>query len=766
VRKLKLPPHRRAYFLVVGIPLLSAAQASTPAPPHATGDKRPATVSDSIRMTHLADPNYTAGGSSRGLVAHFSPDGKQFVVVLRKGNLEQNTNEYSLLLFRTADAFQSPKPEVLLTLSSSSNREAISRPTWLDDNETILFLGENPSELRQLYSFKCSRRKLERLTNYPTSILSYAANPKGDHIVILAEKPVESIITERARREGIVIAKQWVSDLIAGVERESADDCDLLVKTDNSSKFESINIAGELPPVHPLYLSPDGRYLVILPRMPVNPQSWRYYKDELLQRTLKGGSDLRYVLVDLEKRTSQPLLDAPISPSGPYEALWLADSLSIAISGTYLPLNISDPDQRKARESNPYAAEIKVPSGEIVPIAMRNDLKRPQYDRRTGRLTFEYGRLVNGEPSKVAYRKIDGRWEKEKPLSAPDKAMSVPEIRLDEDANSPPTIVAVEPNTRKTARVLDLNPWLHELRLAHVERIVWKATDGHEVDGGLYHPPAFIQGKQFPLIIQTHGFNPERFSMDGRYTTAFAAQALANKGFLVVQANEGQNWGDPGTDPKEADRYMVSPQENPREMASYEGLIDHLDNLGLIDRTRVGIIGFSRTCMHVQYALTHSKYKFAAASLNDGIDAGYFGYIAYSNAESDLASEYEQINGGAPFGKGLAQWMQSAPGFQLEQVQTPIRLAAIRPGSLLGEWEWFSGLLRLRKPVELVYLPEGEHILEKPWERLISQQGNVDWFRFWLQGYEDPDPAKAEQYARWRELRKLQQANNAGQKTN
>jgi len=75
-------------------------------------------------------------------------------------------------------------------------------------------------------------------------------------------------------------------------------------------------------------------------------------------------------------------------------------------------------------------------------------------------------------------------------------------------------------------------------------------------------------------------------------------------------------------------------------------------------------------------------------------------------------------------------------------------------------------LLRLRKPVELVYLPEGEHILEKPWERLISQQGNVDWFRFWLQGYEDPDPAKAEQYARWRELRKLQQANNAGQKTN
>lgn len=33
---------------------------------------------------------------------------------------------------------------------------------------------------------------------------------------------------------------------------------------------------------------------------------------------------------------------------------------------------------------------------------------------------------------------------------------------------------------------------------------------------------------------------------------------------------------------------------------------------------------------------------------------------------------------------------------------------------------------------------------------------DLDWFRLWLQDYEDPDPAKAAQYMRWRELRKLQ----------
>jgi hypothetical protein len=43
---------------------------------------------------------------------------------------------------------------------------------------------------------------------------------------------------------------------------------------------------------------------------------------------------------------------------------------------------------------------------------------------------------------------------------------------------------------------------------------------------------------------------------------------------------------------------------------------------------------------------------------------------------------------------------------------------------------------------------------------MVAQQGLVDWFRFWLKGEEDPDPAKSEQYARWRELHKLEGETN------
>jgi hypothetical protein len=69
-------------------------------------------------------------------------------------------------------------------------------------------------------------------------------------------------------------------------------------------------------------------------------------------------------------------------------------------------------------------------------------------------------------------------------------------------------------------------------------------------------------------------------------------------------------------------------------------------------------------------------------------------------------------------------------------------------------FEFFTALSRLAKAVELYRYPTGDHPLDTPLERFASLQRNLDWFRFWMQGYEgaapDYDP---KQYARWRALR-------------
>src|SRR4029077_4002316 len=141
---------------------------------------------------------------------------------------------------------------------------------------------------------------------------------------------------------------------------------------------------------------------------------------------------------------------------------------------------------------------------------------------------------------------------------------------------------------------------------------------------------------------------------------------------------------------------------------------------GLIDRSRVGIIGFSRTVYEVGYTLTHSNYKFSAATIADGIDGGYFQYLAFY----PILQDSELLNGGQPSGAGLSLWLKNSPTFNLDKVNAPVRIEAFGPGAVLEGWEWFAGLSRCHKPVDFIYLPDAQHLLVKPWERMVSQQGN------------------------------------------
>ena len=103
----------------------------------------------------------------------------------------------------------------------------------------------------------------------------------------------------------------------------------------------------------------------------------------------------------------------------------------------------------------------------------------------------------------------------------------------------------------------------------------------------------------------------------------------------------------------------------------------------------------------------------------------------------------------------------------MDKVETPLQVVALdNHQSLMGMWEPYAALRYLQKPVDLIVIPDSEHVMTNPGERMTSQGGTVDWFRFWLKGEEDPDPAKAEQYKRWRELRKLQQASEPTSKPN
>jgi dipeptidyl aminopeptidase/acylaminoacyl peptidase len=277
----------------------------------------------------------------------------------------------------------------------------------------------------------------------------------------------------------------------------------------------------------------------------------------------------------------------------------------------------------------------------------------------------------------------------------------------------------------------------------------WKDKTGFEWTGGLVKPVDYVPGRRYPLVIQTHGFANFAFMTDGQFPTAMAARPLASQGIAVLQVLG--NSKNPQT--------LREVQDN---ILGYKSAIEHLALDGLIDPNRVGIVGFSRTSWYVESALIEYPNLFAAASINDGIDQSYMQTMLF---DLDRTSEGQEIYNAKPFGDGLQAWVKQAPGFRLDKVRTPTLITAIKPGGILEEWEMYSSLYQQKKPVDLLYIPNGQHILQKPLDRLASQQGNVDWFRFWLQNYERPGPEDTTQYGRWRKLRVMQGTEERGEQT-
>ena len=243
------------------------------------------------------------------------------------------------------------------------------------------------------------------------------------------------------------------------------------------------------------------------------------------------------------------------------------------------------------------------------------------------------------------------------------------------------------------------NPQLKSIELGQASVYRWKDKEGKEWKGSLYKPSNYKTGQRYPLVIQTHGFSESSFRPSGIYPTAFAARALAATGIVVLQVQESC--------PPQAQA-----EEGPCAVAGYESGANQLVSDGLVDPEEIGIIGFSRTCFCVMETLTTGSLHLKAASITDGVMATYLQYMTWG---AGVARDAEILIGAKLFGEGLQQWLKRSPGFNLDKVNAPLVIVAGEQRSgLLLMWEPYAGLRYLHKPVDLIILNTGEHVLTNP----------------------------------------------------
>jgi dipeptidyl aminopeptidase/acylaminoacyl peptidase len=738
--------------------------------------KRPFTVAESIAWSSVINFQGDLSANPRSGTALFSPDGSRFLLHVRRGSLDDNAIVDRLLLYEASavrkylssgtDAVR-PAARVLVQLSAKEERSLVSHVQWLSSTE-IGFLAAGADGVPQAFVVDAVAGRTSQVTHSQTPVVAFAAG--GGRILFLAHA--------RPRSRPLI-----------GVVENSPIGAIMMPAAPDSTPLELFTVArtgGEpqrihLPamnlfePFRRLWVSPRGTYgLAFVPATDA-PAHWADYQipeyDSYGYTPARLSSDptsfdlifrSRYVLVNLLTGDARPLLDAP---SGwiaqnltPIEAFWADDETTIVVTNTYLPLTEEDETTRPQRMANPAIAEVDLTSGQSTAVFWEPVLRDDDRVKSGGRMPWRIWavdwdhrrhaivitkRIRTGDTfafQSQSIRKIRGEWRASRAIEQRENDLS---IDLRQGLNERPVVYGSRLDVRKI--LFDPNPQAEQLRFGRVEAIRWSDTDSMDWRGGVVYPPDYVAGKRYPLVVQTHGFDPDQFLVDGPApygSTAMAAQSLANAGFVVLQVEDK-----PITD---------AGREGPMMANGYYAGIQHLITQGIADRDRVGLIAFSRTGVYALHLLARHPLLLKAVTLADSVQIGYVTQVLTTNLPAELVLQMHAMAGGAPELDHIGEWFAGNPLYKLPQAKAAVRIESNDLlDSLLGLWETYALLRTARRPVEFVYFPEGSHVQTRPLERMGSQDGNVDWFRFWLLNQQSDDPGKAAQYRRWRQLREL-----------
>ncbi len=726
---------------------------------HARGNeqKRPITVEDCVKTRRIVEQE-----------VQISPDGAQVAYIVKAPNLATNRNDYQLYIRDLRQTGRRENGRLLL------QADQVSGIRWLRSGR-IAARVQRKSEKRdagnEVDIVDTRTGSVERL-EFPNPMEDYSISADGEVVVFSSSAKAEASSSATQSEEQKLREARGYRILYGESNRGGLDHPPeyeiYLGKRTGAGKLETTKLSfvgpgdvsrrSSLPWAELLNLSPDGRYLLLTYVTDSLPPEWEEHSLIKHLRALGTRAETHVLgLYDIATGKLRLAFNFP----GVFIARtrWSDDSHAYSVVSPS-PFGTSEGTrEEKAAEAFGtmyffldrfyHVFTVDVETG-MVAKALQRDSGTP------GDSKFLYD---GPDRSFVRMAIRDRKWEQTGRFELPEDARFQTSfasdghvlVAISQAPMIPPDLTLLDLRTKETTLLTDLNPEYRSIALGETEKLEWTTRYGSKCAGLMIKPIGYETGKRYPMVFLAAPVRKD-FISDAGYTTAYAPQSLANSGFLVVVAQYPID-------------NKVSKGEFPGEMsvaynwmAMVESAVDLLSDRGIVNKNNVGIGGFSRTSWLARFTITHSTYSFVAASLADSSLYSYGQYYRYNSLRAIEGAE-NQI-GGPPYGQTFEYWLKYSDPFNADRVRAAVLMEFTPP--IENAYEFFVALARQGKPVELYHYPKGAHPLDTPFERVASLQRNVDWFRFWMQGYEgkapDYDPG---QYVRWRELRKLQKKNEA-----
>jgi dipeptidyl aminopeptidase/acylaminoacyl peptidase len=296
------------------------------------------------------------------------------------------------------------------------------------------------------------------------------------------------------------------------------------------------------------------------------------------------------------------------------------------------------------------------------------------------------------------------------------------------------------------ARATTSNPALAGLRLAPQEVVRFRARDGLELEGLLIRPLDGKAGQRYPLILVVHG-GPESHYSDGWLTTySQPGQIAAACGFAVFHPNYRGSTG-------RGVEFSKLSQGDPagKEFDDLIDSVDHLIELGLVDKDRVGVTGGSYGGYATAWCSTRYSERFAAGVMMVGISDKLS-----KVGTTDIPEEEFHVHARKRVWDDWQFFLERSPIYHASDSRTPLLILhgkddpRVNPGQSRELYRHLK--IRGQAPVRLVLYPGEGHGNRKAAARLDYSLRSLQWFEHYLAGpggeppphdldYASPSPA-------------------------
>jgi len=488
-----------------------------------------------------------------------------------------------------------------------------------------------------------------------------------------------------------------------------------------------------------------------------------------------AGQKLDMAYWDPDERHIQYILDSRKENGERAMAFWSVDPATGAVQRVF------------GKSSNDVWSTVRSPDGNgYITVALKDGVRHLQQLGATGEVVQDYGdtngaRIIRGLGRWAGSQGgpiVFGVWhnEREGLMTIPRAVGEVLEnvqdnlsdcafsrdlslgVCVRQTVTLPPELVSVSLKNGIGKVLVRPNASYDELAKLRVEPIVWKNKYGSTSNGYVTYPPDYDAQRKYPTLVVTHGHDAKnKFAYNG-FQWDYPIQVFAQRGYIVLSVNEPEvtaktqaalnAWANMSTD-IEAGRmqFLVAYDA----VASMEAAVQWAVDKGLTDPARVGIAGYSRGSHIVKFAMTQST-TFKAGSAGD---ANWFTAGGYYLGDASTRNFYTAIFGGSPYDeKALENYRKLSPSFRAREFSGPLLQQFAAPSVFTG-LEINAILTEAHIPTELVYYVHESHLFHEPRHRAAAMELNLDWFDYWLNGRENPDPVKAEQYQRWSKSKKL-----------